>query len=109
MEEYKFVLIKIREGTTIHVKAKEKLYDGSFKYFGLKGSDYDDINRSLILYCDDKDINELHWCKCDCCSDSKGKYLKCKSLYSSSSPVVIMNACDSIFLDINVDFEEKYR
>lgn len=108
MEEYKFVLIKIREGTTIHVKAKEKLYDGSFKYFGLKGSDYDDINRSLILYCDDKDINELHWCKCDCCSDSKGKYLKCKSLYSSSSPVVIMNACDSIFLDINVDFEEKY-
>ena len=33
MEDYKFVLIKIREGTTIHVKAKEKLYDGFFQIF----------------------------------------------------------------------------
>ncbi len=108
MEEYKFALIKIKEGTAIHDKAKEKLGYGDFKYFGLKGSAYDNIKRCLILYCDDKDIKKLHWCKCECFTDDIGKYLQCKSLYSSGSPVVITNACDSIFLDVNIDFEEKY-
>lgn len=103
----KFVLIKLKEGTTIYQKAKERLGIGDFKYFGIDKTDYCEINRGLILYCSDE-IKELHWCECVLSCDDKGEYLVFKSLYSSSSSVVIANACDSIFLDIDVDFEDKY-
>ena len=103
----KFVLIKLKEGTPIYQKAKEKLDDGDFKYFGIRKNNYSDIKRGLILYCNDE-IKELHWCECALSCDEKGDYLVFKPLYSSSSKVVIMNACDSIFLDIDVDFEDRY-
>ena len=102
----KFVLIKLKEGTPIYQKAKEKLDDGDFKYFGIRKNNYSDIKRGLILYCNDE-IKELHWCECALSCDDKGDYLVFKPLYSSSSKVVIMNACDSIFLDIDVDFEDR--
>ena len=106
MSEDRVALIKIKEGTSIYRNAESHLGKGFFKYY-YKGK-CEKVDKCLILFCDKEKINRLFWCKCVCCCDDKGRYLKCESKFSSSLAAVITNACDSIFLDINKDFKDSY-
>lgn len=106
MGNKKIALIKVKEGTSVHKNAELHLHKGDFKYYD-KGKSKN-VDRCLILFCDSEKINRLFWCKCKQCCDEKGKYMECEVRFSSSSPVVITNTCESIFLDINKDFGESY-
>lgn len=107
MVNYKVALIKIKEGTTVYNNAEKYLNTG-FKYY-VNDDNLNNVSKSLILYCNDNCISTLHWCECQYNKvDDGNDYLLCKVLYSSNSPVVIRNACDSIFLDIESDFKEQY-
>lgn len=106
MADYKVALIKIKMGTGIYGNAVTHLGDNEFRYY-IDDDTLQGVDRCLILYCDGKNIRNLHWCKCEY-STAGDKYLSCESLYSSSSKVVIANTCDSIFLDVTEDFVENY-
>lgn len=109
MLECQFVIIKIKKNTGIHntfIKYKDS--EIGFKYFNVDNINCDNISRCLILLCDDKNITELYWCSCEIEITHLKKCIVCKILYSSSSDIVIKNAVDSIFLDINKDFNESY-
>lgn len=109
MSEYQFVLIKIKENTDIYSGFKQYIdTEAGFKYYNIENTTCDDIRRCLILLCSAESIVELHWCKCEVGIGSKKKYIACKTLYASSSDIVIKNTVDSIFLDINKDFNESY-
>lgn len=112
MLENQFVIIKIKENTKIYNNF-EKYQDteNGFRYYNIDDINCDDICRCLILLCNDRGIVKLHWCECEKCEigmGSRKKYISCKILYSSSSDIIIKNAVDSIFLDINNDFNESY-
>lgn len=112
MHDFQFALIKIKRGTDIYSKLQSNLNGEGFKYFNIDNGMYEDIKRCLILVCDKVDnqdeLYKLHWCECCCNQDDKGYYLKCTPLYSSSCSTVFMAVCDSIFLDINKDFGDRF-
>lgn len=109
MLECQFVIIKIKENTDIYNNFKQYLNtEDGFRYYKIDNINCDDISRCLILLCNDEKILELHWCKCEICTDTRRKCIACKTLYSSSSDIVIKNTVDSIFLDINKDFHDSY-
>lgn len=109
MSDYRFVIIKIKEGTQIYQNILKYLEtDDGFKYFNIDCIECDNIHRCLLLLCDSKRILKLHWCKCEVGISSGKKYINCKTLYSSSSDIVIKNTVDSIFLDIDKDFDVSY-
>ncbi len=102
----KVALIKIKMGSSVYKNAEHYLQSG-FKYF-VDNDKCDGVNKCLIFYCDNNEIKVLNWCDCQYVLGDKNKYLLCKLIFSSSSPVVILNACDSIFLDINRDFDDSF-
>lgn len=109
MSEFQFVIIKIKVGTVIYENVQKHLEtDDGFRYYNIDEIDCDDIHRCLILLCDNEKISKLHWCECELGRSSKKRYIDCKSLYASSSNIVIKNAVESIFLDINKDFDDSY-
>lgn len=109
MSEYQFIIIKIKENTDIYQHFYMYLNtENVFKYFNIDSIECDDISRCLILLCSDEKILELHWCECEIGMGSQKEYLACRTLYSSSSDIVIKNTVDSIFLDICKDFDDSY-
>ncbi len=109
MKEYKFAIIRIKDNTDIYKKAKQYLSSGEeYKHFNVNDKNYAKVKRCLILLCKTNEIEELHWCECEFLTDEIGSYLSCKTLYSSSSWIVIKNVEESIFLDITTDFKQKY-
>lgn len=109
MLECQFAIIKIKENTEIYNNFDQYIDTGNgFRYYNIDDINCDDICRCLILLCNDGGIVKLHWCECEIGMGSRKKYISCKSLYSSSSNVVINNAVDFIFLEINKDFHESY-
>lgn len=107
--DYRFVIIKIKENTDIYSSFKQYIdTEDGFKYYNIENTNCASIRRCLILLCSDESIVELYWCECEVGIGSKKKYIACKNLYASSSDIVINNTVDSIFLDINKDFNESY-
>lgn len=109
MLECQFAIIKIKENTEIYNNFEQYIdTENGFRYYNIDDINCDDICRCLILLCNDIGIVKLHWCECEIGIGSRKKYIACKILYSSSSDIVIKNAVDLIFLDINKDFNESY-
>ena len=82
-------IIQIKENTDIYSRFKQYIdtKDG-FKYYNIDCIECDDIHRCLILLCDTEKISKLHWCECEVGMGSTKKYIKCTTLYSSSSDIV---------------------